>query len=274
MVFLCVSASLRQNSVSWPSPSPPPRTPSSRPCATNWRAPARSRSPASTAPTSSSTRSKTAKPSPPPPAAGGLVSTRRERFRAPEIRVRVGDYKFDNTNYVGSGYPFGPRYNDRFPLDDLYPAIRRFLWLETDSAYKSALETFSRKRAALRNVAVNGELNDFAHAEPVKLLQPTGREAVDEPAWLARVRVALRAARRHPRSSIRASSSNPSQTRHYYVNSEGAEVRVPESVVFLRARALAQAPDGMTVRDADVFHAAALLAACRRRRSSRAASPR
>ena len=39
------------------------------------------------------------------------------------------------------------------------------------------------------------------------------------------------------------------------VNSEGTEVRAPESVTFLRARALAQAPDGMSLRDAVTFHA-------------------
>ena len=47
----------------------------------------------------------------------------------------------------------------------------------------------------------------------------------------------------------------PSAGGYYMVNSEGAEVREPENVVVLRARASAQAPDGMTVRDAVVFHA-------------------
>ena len=41
----------------------------------------------------------------------------------------------------------------------------------------------------------------------------------------------------------------------YLVNSEGTEVREPENVTYLRARAMAQAPDGMTVRDAVAFHA-------------------
>ena len=41
----------------------------------------------------------------------------------------------------------------------------------------------------------------------------------------------------------------------HLVNSEGTEVREPESVAVLRARALAQAPDGMSLRDAVTFHA-------------------
>jgi hypothetical protein len=39
------------------------------------------------------------------------------------------------------------------------------------------------------------------------------------------------------------------------VNSEGTEVREPESTAMLRARATAQAPDGMSLRDAATFHA-------------------
>ena len=100
---------------------------------------------------------------------GGLVSVRHDRFRVPEIKVRVGDYKFDNTDYVGSGYHFGTHYDiERFPLENSYEVMRRFLWLATDSAYKSAVEAISRKRAALNNVAVNQPLDDFARAEPLK----------------------------------------------------------------------------------------------------------
>ena len=42
---------------------------------------------------------------------------------------------------------------------------------------------------------------------------------------------------------------------YYLANSEGTEVKEPEGVVVLRVRASAQAPDGMTVRDAVAFHA-------------------
>ena len=32
---------------------------------------------------------------------GGLLSRAGERFRSPDVQVRVGDYKLDNGNYVG-----------------------------------------------------------------------------------------------------------------------------------------------------------------------------
>ena len=35
---------------------------------------------------------------------GALLSSSRNRFRVPQIQVRVGDYSFDNTNHVTSGF--------------------------------------------------------------------------------------------------------------------------------------------------------------------------
>ena len=104
---------------------------------------------------------------------GALLSRSRDRFRLPEVHVRVGDYKFDNTNFAGGGGGGGSRYDlESFPLDNDYPVLRRYLWLETDSAYKGAVEAISRKRAAMRNINQSDQLNDFAHAVPVQVIKP------------------------------------------------------------------------------------------------------
>jgi hypothetical protein len=42
---------------------------------------------------------------------GGLLGTTDTEFRVPRVQVRIGDYQFDNTNYVGSGLNFGSRYD-------------------------------------------------------------------------------------------------------------------------------------------------------------------
>ena len=55
-------------------------------------------------------------------------------------------------NFAGGGFNFGSRYDlERFPLENSYPRAAPLLVAETDSAYKSAVEAISRKRAALRN---------------------------------------------------------------------------------------------------------------------------
>jgi len=185
---------------------------------------------------------------------GGLIARRHERFRSPEIRVRVGDYKFDNTNYSGSGSAFGTRYNqERFPLEDAYAVMRRYLWLQTDSAYKSAVEAISRKRAALRNLTAGEQLNDFAHAEPVRYTRTIPRLAIDEEAWTNRVRALSAIFAQYPEVVNSTVVLDSGDGGYYVVNSDGTEVRALESVTSLRAQATAQAPDGMTVRDAALF---------------------
>ena len=186
---------------------------------------------------------------------GGVVAQRHESFRSPEVHVRVGDYKFDNSNYSGSGFSFGSRYDlERFPLEDAYPVLRRYLWLQTDSAYKSAVEAISRKRAALRNVTAGEQIDDFAHAEPVHYLRAFSRLAIDEEAWTNRVRALSAIFAQYPEVENSAVVLESSDGGYYLVNSEGTEVRAPESATYLRAQATAQAPDGMTVRDAVAFH--------------------
>ena len=186
---------------------------------------------------------------------GGLLTERHDRFRSPEVDVRVGDYKFDNTNYVGSGFGFGSRYDlERFPLENAYPVLRRYLWLETDSSYKSAVEAISRKRAALRNLTQSEQLNDFSHAEPVHLVRDFSKPATDRDAWAKRVRSLSAIFAQYPDVKNSGVELESSVGGYYLMNSEGAQVREPENVTYLRARATGQAADGMTVRDAVTFH--------------------
>lgn len=187
---------------------------------------------------------------------GGIVRRRHESMRLPDVHVRVGDYAFDNTNYVGAGFGFGSRYDlGPFPLDNSYPVLRRYFWLETDSAYKSAVEAMSRKQAALRNITQSDRLNDFAHAPVVHFVRDFHKTDLDEAAWTDRVRALSAIFARYPAiktSSVELESSDGGYT---MVNSEGTEVKAPENVIVLRVRAAAQAEDGMSVRDAVAFDA-------------------
>ena len=189
---------------------------------------------------------------------GGLLSERREEVRSPQVTLRVGDYTFDNTNYAGSGFNSGARYAlGRFPLEERYDILRRDLWLMTDSAYKAAVEAISRKRAALRNLTQSEKLNDFAKAQPVKHVRPLSSLTIDERDWSGRVREISAQFARYPEVKNSSVELESSAGGIVLVNSEGTEVREPESVSLVRLRAMAQAADGMTVRDAITFHAIA-----------------
>ena len=186
---------------------------------------------------------------------GGIVARRREHGRAPSVRVRVGSYEFDNANWVGSGMPLATQYAlGAFPVENAYAPMRRFFWLATDSAYKSAVEAISRKRAAMRNMNQTEELHDFARTEPVHLLRDFRPLKIDEDAWAARVRGVSGQFAAFPEVLWSEVDLQSSEGGTYLANSEGTEVRVPESVTYLRLRATGEAPDGMPVRDGVTFH--------------------
>ena len=184
---------------------------------------------------------------------GALITSSDNRFRSPRVHVRVGNYDFDNTNYVGSGFNFGSRYDIRLPLDNSYGVLRQSLWLATDQSYKSALEAISRKRAALRNITVSEKLADFSKTQPTKLLEPQVTDPAHLEDWLQRTRTLSSIFLETPKlknSSVEFSNIDGT---HYFMNTEGSELRQRSDLSVLRLRAVSQAADGMLLRDSAVF---------------------
>jgi hypothetical protein len=184
---------------------------------------------------------------------GGLLNSGESHFRQPRVHVRVGDYKFDNTDYVGSGVNFGPRYDLRLPLEDSYPLLRQDFWLATDSAYKSALEAIARKRAALKNISVSEAIPDFAPAQPFKLIEPPADDPLPANAWIERIRSLSGLFVAYPRLKTSGAEVTLLDGTHYYINTEGTDLRLRDNVAFVRIRAYAQAADGMLMRDTALF---------------------
>jgi hypothetical protein len=186
---------------------------------------------------------------------GGVIESRQERVRIPRVQVRVGDYKFDNTNYLYSDFFQGPRFDaDRVILDDNPAALRAHFWLATDRAFKGSVEAIARKRSALKNVASTESLNDFAKAEPVQLLLPVKKSPPDEAAWTARTKAVSAVFLKHPAVLLSGTEFQSSQVATYYANSEGTVIRTPDFLASFRVRASAIAPDGTPLRDGIQFN--------------------
>ncbi|HVV47844.1 MAG TPA: hypothetical protein VHC72_21680, partial [Bryobacteraceae bacterium] len=184
---------------------------------------------------------------------GGLLGVSSQPFRYPQMQLRVGDYKFDQTNFAGGGR--GPSYSlSGFPLDNSPDVIRQYLWLETDSAYKASLDAIARKRSALRSVTVSDELPDFDTARPNTILKDRPLVHFDDKTWNERTRRVSAVFNDYP--NLRASVADYSaiDSIHRYVDSEGAAIRLPQSVGQFQIRASAQAPDGMIMRDSALFY--------------------
>jgi predicted Zn-dependent protease len=185
---------------------------------------------------------------------GALIQSGDARLRIPNVRVRVGDYAFDNTNSVFSDYYSGSRYDsEQMVIDDDYANLRRDLWLATDRAYKTASEAIGRKKAALKNMTQVDQLPDYWKSPPVDIVQPPPRVEIDRKQWTNRVRSLSGLFLDYPEvlASIVQFGENNSQ--RYMVNSEGSRIRVPEPLSTIEIRGQGFSQDGAIIRDAVTF---------------------
>lgn len=187
---------------------------------------------------------------------GALFSANSSAFRVPRVAVRIGEPKFDNTNYIFSEVFMGTRFDpDQFPIDNSMPALRQGFWLAIDRAYKTALEAMGRKRAALRNITQAEELPDFSEATPVKAIAPVPVFNVDEQAWKDRITRLSKVFAAYPEVYTSSVDFETSRDIYYFTNNEGTELRYTETFGFVRVRANGQAADGMRLREHAFFFA-------------------
>jgi TldD protein len=179
---------------------------------------------------------------------GGILTRNSSHVRIPRTRVRVGDYVFDNSNYIYSD--LGAGRGSELPLDDNYSVLRRSFWLATDQAYKGAVEAIARKRAALKNMTQPETLPDFWKAKAAQKIDPLPKIDTSLDAWTERVRDLSKIFSTYPEVLSSFVSVDGASAMFYLTNSEGTSIRTPDALTTVHIRATGQAPDGMTVRDA------------------------
>ena len=191
---------------------------------------------------------------------GSLVRGRDSRTRHLRVELRVGDYEFDNTNFVGMGggpafsMLAGLRGGALLPLDDQYQEVRRQLWLATDGAYKRAVEQLAQKRAALQNQTRTEQLPDFAKEPPAVITDVVPAPPLDRAAAEALVRGLSAAFRAFPEVYSSGVSWSAGVARTRYLNSEGSAFTRSSPWLVLGIQASTQAVDGMPLGDAIAFY--------------------
>jgi len=187
---------------------------------------------------------------------GALVEENDSAFRIPSVQMRVGAPNFDNTDHVYSDAFVGSRFDPpRLPLDNNYLAFREVFWLATDRAYKTAEEAIARKRSSLKNMSEPDMLPDFSSAPAPHLVLPVERKPFDSASWKSQVLRLSGLFDAYPKVLSSGVEIHSSQSTNYIVTSEGAELRLPEDLAYIRASARGLAPDGTQVRDGMVVQA-------------------
>ncbi len=179
---------------------------------------------------------------------GTLLSSTHVRNRFMDVEARVGSYKLDSSNFVGEdafrGF-IGP--TGSVGIDRDYDSLRQDLWIATDQAFKEAVETYSRKQAYLSSLARQSDINDFAKAEPVQLIEP-----LQTPDWTSRN---WDQEARETSATLRAFSEIHEARVTYYIvyateyllTSEGTEIRQNRHYAAIEAGMGTFAADGVPV---------------------------
>lgn len=183
---------------------------------------------------------------------GSVTQSNPVRTRIIGVEVRVGDYSFDNSNYVsaqsfgGGGMAAGVIQG---PLDDDYQQVRRQLWVATDAQFKRVAEAYSAKKAALANRQRTTDIADFSKEQPAKLFEPRSAAKADIGSLEELAREISAPFKQMPDilSSNVQIQFNSLYTR--YVNSEGSAFTRSDPTYAVRIDADAQAPDGLPLHD-------------------------
>ena len=178
---------------------------------------------------------------------GALRTNLRTRVRLLRVVVRVGDYKQDSFFRQGEGV------SDYVPLDNDELALRHHLWLATDRAYKAATEALSAKQAQLKQLTIDHPVDDFAHAEPVRLMGPLAKLEVDPARWDKTLEDATALYKLDPQLESMDSSVQFQAVNRYFVNSEGTVVRSGQTAYQAYVSASTQAADGMQLQRSAVY---------------------
>src|SRR5271154_953359 len=179
---------------------------------------------------------------------GALLATGHNRTRLMNVAARVGDYKLDNSGFIGDesfrGF-IGP--SGSVGIDHDYDSLRQDLWIATDQAFKEAVETYSRKQAYLSSLARASDIDDFASAEPVQHIEPLAAPDWSNRNWEQEARDTSSALRAFPQIYESRVTYYLVYMTEYLLTSEGTEVRMNHSFAAIEAGLNSLADDGMPV---------------------------
>ncbi len=177
---------------------------------------------------------------------GTLLASTHTRNRFMNVVARVGSYRRDSSNFVSEdsfrGF-IGP--TGSVGIDRDYDSLRQDLWIATDQAFKEAVETYSRKEAYLSSLARPSDIEDFAKAEPVQLIEPLETPDWTNRNWDQEARDTSAALRAFPQIYESRVTYYLLYATEYLLTSEGSEIRQNRRFAAIEAGMNALANDGM-----------------------------
>ena len=182
---------------------------------------------------------------------GALTASDADRRRIMQVQARVGDYDFDNSEFItGPGFQGPPPSGivSETVIENDYDAIRHSLWLATDAAYKQSVEQLARKRAFVENKVRTEQIPDFSKENPVTVIGMRQMLELDKPRWEKQIREWSAIFKEYPAIQQSSVILEAQVTHRYLVNSEGTRTFQPSLLVSVEIEGQTEAADGMRLR--------------------------
>jgi TldD protein len=179
---------------------------------------------------------------------GALVKSDHVRNRFMDVEARIGDYKLDSSNFISDdgfrGF-IGP--TGSVGIDRDYNSLRQDLWIATDQAFKEAVETYSRKQAYLSSLARQSDIDDFAKAAPLQLIDPLVTPDWSNRNWEQEARETSATLRAFPQIYESRVTYYVVYATEYLLTSEGTEIRTNRCFAAIESGMNTLADDGMQI---------------------------
>lgn len=190
---------------------------------------------------------------------GSIVSSRDEHDRVLRIDMRVGDYAFDSSHEMRDN-PLAA-YLERLslvpmPIEDDPDALRSALWLQTDKAYKRALERFTKVQTEVKvKVDEEDKSADFSRQTAEVSIEEIPGFAVDRAAWERKLKQYTEPFTRDGRIYEARATFGATREIRWFVSSEGSRIQTPRVGYRLSIAAMTKADDGMELPLVETFSA-------------------
>ncbi|MBN1756538.1 hypothetical protein JW877_10070 [bacterium] len=186
---------------------------------------------------------------------GAILNSDSDHYRELAIDLRIGDYKFDNSNYgmdfmnimVGGGGPFDMDYSStkKVTLDNDYDILRHQIWYEMDGAYKQALEDYAGKKAALSGAPQEEDApGDLSQEQPQEYYEPPLEWTIDKMVWENNLKEVSAVFNNYPFIKESYVHFNAVNNRNYILNTEGTRVVFNDLSFTVSISAMMQDEDG------------------------------
>ncbi len=181
---------------------------------------------------------------------GAIITESNNHDRVLDIDCRVGDHNLDNTHEIRgeSDYDFRSRSPIHLPLEDDPLAIRAIIWKNTDDAYRTALERYTKVKTNEKVLAEREDTSaDFSNEAANKYIGETTAMKMAPEAWKENLEKWSAIFKDYPfvkNSGVSLSLTNDSR---YFVDSDGALIQTGQSYSRLSLSCSGAAEDGMEV---------------------------